>query len=78
MTSLAGPWDGSSRFGSSLLKIKLKYSVLLCSVGFAHVMQETPRGISANPGKKEGRTTYGIHFPYTPLLDKEDEELGDF
>ena len=78
MISLAGPWDGSSRFGSSLLKLKHKYSVLLCSVGFALVMQGTPRGISANPWQKEGRTTYGIHFPYTPLLDKEDEELGVF
>ena len=42
-------------------------------------MPETPRGIPSNPWEKSGRegnrTRYGIHSPYTPLLDREDEEL---
>ena len=43
-------------------------------------MPEGPRGVPSNPWEKSGRegngrTRYGIHSPYTPLLDKEDEEL---
>ena len=43
-------------------------------------MPEGPKGVPSNPWEKSGsegngRTRYGIHSPYTPLLDKEDEEL---
>ena len=43
-------------------------------------MPEGPRGVPSNPWEKSGRegngrTRYGINSPYTPLLDKEDEEL---
>ena len=43
-------------------------------------MPEGPRGVPSNPWEKSGRegngrTKYGIHSPYTPSLDKEDEEL---
>ena len=43
-------------------------------------MPEAPRGVPSNPWEKSGRegngrTRYGTHSPYIPLLDKEDEEL---
>ena len=43
-------------------------------------MLETPRGVPLNPGEKSGRegngrTKYGTRSPYTPFLDKKDEEL---